>query len=778
MRRWRMGLVWMLVLMAAACVASAQNPSFNGGFEAVEAGKPVGWKTNLWSGHALFSLVAQGHSGGHSVLVTSQKGGDAGWFAMVPVRPQSRYRLSAWIKTEGVEALDGQGALINLHSRPEHTAPIVGTKDWTRVEMPIDTGPDDVLQINCLLGYFGQAKGKAWYDDVQLDLVSTQELKPEVGLAGTLPRTPISKYIYSQFIEHLGRCIYGGIWAEMLDDRKFYDAVGTGSSPWKILGGATVTMDTHAPFVGDHSPQVALTGGKAAGILQGSLALVAGKTYTGRIWLAGGANAAPVTVSLVWGEGANERQTVTIGKLAEKFAKTSLKFVAGAATRTARLEITSAGSGSFRVGTVSLMPADNVRGMRPDTLQRLRELNAPLYRWPGGNFVSGYDWRDGLGDSDRRPPRKNPAWQGIEHNDFGLHEFMDFCREVNTEPLVVVNTGFGDAHSAAEEVEYVNGKANSPMTAWRAKNGRREPWNVVWWGVGNEMWGPWQLGYMALNQYVFKHNQVETAMRHISPNIKTVGSGDAGAWSEGMLKNCADHMTLLSEHFYCQERPSVAAHVAQMPAAIRAKAAAHRRYRETIPQLKGKDIRIAMDEWNYWYGPYVYGELGTQYFLKDALGIAAGLHEYYRNSDIIYMANYAQTVNVIGAIKTSKTEAILDTTGLVLKLYREHFGMLPLALTGTPQPLDVSVALTDDKKTVTFAVVNPTGEEQTLRLTLSALGLTGSGKCWRIGGSDPMAYNAPGKAPGVQIVESPVSGFGDSLKVAPYSIALYALDRR
>jgi alpha-N-arabinofuranosidase len=99
--------------------------------------------------------------------------------------------------------------------------------------------------------------------------------------------------------------------------------------------------------------------------------------------------------------------------------------------------------------------------MRADTLAVLKELNAPLYRWPGGNFVSGYDWRDGIGDRDKRPPRTNPAWTGVEHNDFGIHEFIRFCRYLDTEPLVTVNTGFGDAYSAAAELEYSNGSTKT-----------------------------------------------------------------------------------------------------------------------------------------------------------------------------------------------------------------------------------------------------------------------------------------------------------------------------
>ena len=142
-------------------------------------------------------------------------------------------------------------------------------------------------------------------------------------------------------------------------------------------------------------------------------------------------------------------------------------------------------------------------------------------------------------------------------------------------------------------------------------------------------------------------------MRQEDSSIKLVAVGATGKWSEGMLQRCADSMDLISEHFYCPSHTGLASHVAQIPNSVRAKAEVHRAYRKRFDSLKGKDIDIALDEWNYWYGPHVYGELGTRYFLKDALGIAAGLHETMRQSDILFMANYAQTVNVIGCIKTN-----------------------------------------------------------------------------------------------------------------------------
>jgi alpha-N-arabinofuranosidase len=397
-----------------------------------------------------------------------------------------------------------------------------------------------------------------------------------------------------------------------------------------------------------------------------------------------------------------------------------------------------------------------------------------VYRWPGGNFVSGYDWRDGIGPRDRRPPRKNPAWKGIEHNDFGIDEFMTFCRLLGTEPFVTVNSGLGEVDAAVEELQYTNAPAKTPMGKLRARNGHRKAYGVKWWAIGNEMYGRWQLGHMPLEEYTKKHNQFAEAMRAVDPSIKLIAVGATGKWSEGMMQHCADHMDLISEHFYRREGPGLSSHVRQMPDAVRAKAEAHRDYRRRFESLRGKDIDIALDEWNYWYGPHVYGELGTRYFLKDALGIAAGLHEFVRQSDIMFMANYAQTVNVIGCIKTSKTAACFATTGLALKLYREHFGQIPVGVT-TKAPLDVAAALTEDEGTLTVGVVNPTMRELKIPVSIEGLSPAGKGRRWQIAGDDPMAYNEPSMAPRVEIEETSVEGFDGTLRVAACSVTLYAL---
>jgi alpha-N-arabinofuranosidase len=282
---------------------------------------------------------------------------------------------------------------------------------------------------------------------------------------------------------------------------------------------------------------------------------------------------------------------------------------------------------------------------------------------------------------------------------------------------------------------------------------------------------------MPLEKYLEKHNQFAAAMRQADPAIQLIAVGAVGRWSEGMMTHCADHMDLISEHFYVREQPGLLSHVAQTRQRVRDIAAAHRRYREQFDSLKGKDIRIALDEWNYWYGPYLYGELGVRYFLKDALGVGTALNEFARNTDMYFMANYAQTVNVIGAIKTSKTEAALATTGVALKLYRKHFGEVPVA-TESGEPLDVAAALSEDGRVLTVAIVNATMEPFEVPLEMEGAELAGSGRRYQIAGSDPMAYNEPGRPPNVKIEESSLGGVRGKLEVAPCSASIYALDLR
>jgi alpha-N-arabinofuranosidase len=754
----------------------------NGSFEEMDGENPKGWRHRSWQrgSDASFAVESSGRTGGRSVMISSEKGADASWIATVPIRPYSRYRLSGFIKTENVVAGTGRGAQININGEGEwRTAPLAGTLDWSRVDFEFDAGATDALEVTCLLGGWGRSTGKAWFDDIELTRLSGRKLgRPKVAIDGDKTGKPVSPYIYGQFIEHLGRCIYQGIWAEMLEDRKFFLAVGEDESPWKAAGdGARVTMDKVKPFTGAHTPRVSLSGKGPSGLAQDALALIEGKDYVGRVVLAGDASAAPVTVSLVWGDGPDARQSFVVKGLAREYKTYHFMLKAGASSESARLEIVSSGRGSFKVGTASIMPADNVEGFRPEVLALLKELDSPVYRWPGGNFVSGYDWRDGIGDRDRRPPRKNPAWTGVEHNDVGIHEYLDLMRHIDSEPYITVNSGLGDVTMALDELQYANGAPDTKMGKLRAANGHPEPWGVKFWAIGNEMYGDWQLGYMPLSDYVKKHTQFAVAMKAMDPSVQVVAVGSVGRWSETMLAQASNHMDLISEHFYVQHKPGLLSHVNQAPAEVRRIAEAHRNYRATIPTLKMKEVPVALDEWNYWYGPHVYGELGTQYFLEDALGVAAALNEFARQSDVYFMANYAQTVNVIGAIKTSKTAAVLDTTGVILALYRKHFGTIPVAVTGAPEPLDVMACWKDETKSVlTLSIVNPTKRQMELRLDAGTLALPKTARFFLVGGLDPRACNVPGQPQQVAVHETEAAPFGRTIMVPPISVSLYQIE--
>jgi alpha-L-arabinofuranosidase len=337
-----------------------------------------------------------------------------------------------------------------------------------------------------------------------------QELAMTIEAGQTRP--PIHRYVYGQFSELLFNMFEQGLWAEMLSDRKFFypvDSSETLTPPnrkpffrrWRPLGGDQfVTMDRSRAYVGEHAPTIQLSE-TAHGIMQAGLTLRQDRRYSGRIALAGSPEA-KVAVSLIWGDGPDDRQTIAIGPLSDKYSKFPLQFTSKADTDNGKLEITGIGTGSFRVGVVSLMPEDNVHGFRADMVKLLKDLDSGTYRWPGGNFVSGYDWRDGVGEQDKRPPRYDHAWNTVEYNDVGTDEYMTLCGLLGIDPYLCVNAGFGDANSAAQWVEYANGSTDTPMGKNRAANGHPEPYRVKWWGIGNEMYGQWQLGHLYIDHYV------------------------------------------------------------------------------------------------------------------------------------------------------------------------------------------------------------------------------------------------------------------------------------
>jgi alpha-N-arabinofuranosidase len=748
------------------------NPSA----EDVESSVVKGWTADNRNRDAiLFYDTETAHHGTKSLMIRSGREAYGRWSTKVNLKPWSKYRFTGWIKTENIETTRGSGAGFRLDGLNVEPEGFTGTNGWTEVIYEFDTGSDDCVTLACMLDISGNAKGRVWFDNMKFDLVSTEKFSTDITVNLDTRSEPMPLYIYGQFIEHLGRCIYGGIWAEMLEDRKFWFTPGDRESPWRVTGNRDLlTMDRSYPFTGSQTPILGVNSGGVAILSQENLGFRENMTYSGRIILRSTPGITGVKVSVRIG---GIEQVVSIDNLTGNYREYPLSFSSDRLVHDAVLSIEPEGTGRLWVGTVSLMPDDNIDGFRSDVMALLKELNSPVYRWPGGNFVSGYDWKDGIGDRDKRPPRKNPAWRGVESNDVGMHEFIRFCEILGTEPYIAVNAGLGYADEARQQVEYCNGSVTTPMGRRRAANGSEEPWNVKWWSVGNEMYGGWQLGHMSTEAFVEKHNEFARVMRSADSTIVLIAVGEVGPWDEMMLANCADNMEMISEHFYRQDwhGGGLMTHIKQIPDAIRQKAVAHRNYRETIPALEGRDIRICMDEWNYWYGPHIYGELGTRYFYRDAMGIAAGLNEFSRHTDIIYMANYAQTVNVIGAIKASTTHSEFDGTGQVLKMYRHRFGTVPVAIVGETRPFDIAATLTEAMDTLTISVVNPIWDEVSFPLSVNGGTPGGRMDIWRIVSPDDMAHNEPGREPSVTIVSETNVARPLKLRAGPASITIFRI---
>jgi alpha-N-arabinofuranosidase len=586
------------------------------------------------------------------------------------------------------------------------------------------------------------------------------------------PGPAISPHVYGQFIEHLGRCIHDGIWAEKLRDRKFLLTL-TNKSPWQAVqtNGAAFDAfhDTAGAYAGDHCLALWRRDAKGGqcGLRQGDIGLLAGREYVGYAILAHADDARPpVEIRLAWGDGPNDGQSVVLDQVGREYRKFPFRFRAGATTDAASLSVLLTEPAHLWVACLSLMPADHVNGMRRDTLALIKRLNPPITRWPGGNFVSGYNWKDALGDRDRRPPRWERAWNDVEDNDFGLDEFMVFCAEIGTEPYIAVNTGLGRAEDAADEVEYATGSAQTRWGAERAKNGHAQPYAVTWWGVGNEMYGDWQLGNVPVERYAIRHNAFVAAMKARNPDIKIIAVGAPGRWNEVVVPRCAAHMDLLSGHHYTERKLRVplsaedAAKFAQnFPAYSDDVAAGVRRLVADFRSRLGKGnaaldrVRLAIDEWGIvrdWNpapdGPGV-GAFEHYYTLGDAMAAGRALHELLRSADLVAMANWAQTVNVIGTIKTSRNHATLDPAGHVLALYRAQVGgtLVPITASGS-STVDAVAAWDPQTGALSIGLINYSPkQEATVALRLTGVRTTGPMKAWRIAGPSLSATNLPGQ---------------------------------
>jgi len=323
-------------------------------------------------------------------------------------------------------------------------------------------------------------------------------------------------------------------------------------------------------------------------------------------------------------------------------------------------------------------PLSDAAGFRRDVLDAVRPLRVPVLRWPGGNFVSGYHWLDGVGAAAERPRRMELAWHAEESNRFGTNEFIQYCRVIGAEPYICVNMGSGTFDEAQAWVEYCNGTGNTHWANLRRKHGFPEPHRVRYWGLGNEMYGGWQIGSLSAEDYVKKAKSFASVMKWTDPSIELIGCGHNGVsdWDATVLEGLAPVIDYHSIHLYTghQDHYATVFQSHQAERCVRVCAAMIERVRHV--QRIEHPITIAFDEWNVWYRTRSLqdriGGVEERYNLSDALAVATYLNGFIRNCRTVRLANLAQLVNAIAPIFTRRDGLFLQTIYHPLRLYAEH----------------------------------------------------------------------------------------------------------
>jgi alpha-N-arabinofuranosidase len=392
-------------------------------------------------------------------------------------------------------------------------------------------------------------------------------------------------------------------------------------------------------------------------------------------------------------------------------------------------------------------PTADKNGMRGDVAQLVRDLNIPCVRYPGGNFVSAYNWEDGIGPVDKRPTRLDLAWHTSESNKVGIHEFAAWCKTVNTEMMLAINLGSRGLDEARNFVEYVNGPVGSYWGDLRKKNGHAEPFGAKLWCLGNEMDGPWQIGQKTADEYGRVAYESAKALRAFDKSLELVVCGSSHSdmktypeWERIVLEHTYDSIDYVSLHMYFANRTKNTANYLALNHKLDTYIAT---VQSTINMVRAnkrskRKVHISFDEWNVWYHsneqdreilggnkgwPHAPRLLEDIYNFEDVLQVGCIINTFIRRSDIVKIACIAQLVNVIAPIMTEPGGPAWKQTTYYPYYFASHFGRgtaLNLAVTcpgydadladNVPY-LDAAAVLDDSGKIITFFLVNRNSSE-------------------------------------------------------------------
>lgn len=332
-------------------------------------------------------------------------------------------------------------------------------------------------------------------------------------------------------------------------------------------------------------------------------------------------------------------------------------------------------------------PLSDANGFRKDVLEAARKLGVTLLRWPGGNFSSNYHWRDGIGPRDQRPRRLEMAWGEVESNRFGTHEYLDYVQMLGAEPYICANLGTGTWAEAQQWVEYCNSAEDTEITRLRKQNGRKDPWKVTYWGLGNEIDGPWQMGHRSAEDYGKFALETAKLMKATDRNIKLIAAGSSNfnpgvdwiAWNRTALEFLREYADYLSIHMYVGNSNN------DFGDFLASSMELDRRIKITegvidaalTGQPRNRRIYLAWDEWNVWYSAPAAARQGRHlleehYHLEDALVVATFLNSFVNHAHVVKIANMAQLVNVIAPIFTNEQGLYLQAIYYPLALFANH----------------------------------------------------------------------------------------------------------
>lgn len=327
-------------------------------------------------------------------------------------------------------------------------------------------------------------------------------------------------------------------------------------------------------------------------------------------------------------------------------------------------------------------PSANKDGFRQDVLDLIKEIGVPIVRYPGGNFVSGYNWEDGTGNKAKRPKKMELAWSTVETNEVGIDEFQEWAKQVGTDVMMAVNLGTRGADEARNLLEYCNSSTPTYYADKRRENGFEKPFNIKLWCLGNEMDGPWQICHKTAEEYARLANETAKIMKMVDDSIELVACGSSypemptfGTWEETVLRECYESIDYISLHSYYGNRDNdtrdFLASSMNMDSFIKTVAGICDKIKEE--KKSDKSINLSFDEWNVWFhsneqdkeipkwtvAPH---QLEDIYNLEDALVVGTLIITLLKNSDRVKIACLAQLVNVIAPIMTEDNGKVWKQT--------------------------------------------------------------------------------------------------------------------